>query len=58
MLTWITIPTASSTDLFASVGVFVGDLWPLLAVAMGVPLAFYIIKQVIALVPKGRSRTS
>jgi hypothetical protein len=54
MLSYITIPTASSTDLFASVGVLGADLWVLLAIAMGVPLAFYIIRRVISLVPKGR----
>ena len=58
MLTYITIPTASSTDLFASVGTLTSDLWVLLAIAMGVPLAFYILRQVISLVPKGRGRAS
>jgi hypothetical protein len=54
MLSFITIPTASSSDLFASVGALVGDLWVLLALAMGVPLAFYIIRRVVALMPKGK----
>jgi hypothetical protein len=52
----ITLPGGASTDLFASVGTLVTDLWVLIAVAIGVPLAFYIIKQVIALVPKSRAR--
>lgn len=54
MFSYITLPTSSSTDIFASVGYLVGDLWVLLAIAMGVPLAFYIIRRVIALMPKGR----
>jgi hypothetical protein len=54
MLSYITIPTASSSDLFASLGTLTTDLWVLIAVALGVPLAFYIIRRVIALMPKGR----
>ena len=54
MFSYITIPTSSSTDLFSAVGTLVGDLWVLIAVAIGVPLAFYIINRVIGLLPKGR----
>ncbi len=54
MLTYLVIPTASSTDLLAAVGGLVGDLWVLLAIAMGLPLAFYILRRVIGLMPKGR----
>ena len=54
MLTYITIPTASSTDLFAAVGQLTTDLWVIIAIAIGVPMGFYIIKQVIALLPRGR----
>ena len=54
MLTLVTLPTASSTDLLANVGVLFSDLWVIIALAIGIPLAFYIIKRVIALVPKGR----
>jgi hypothetical protein len=54
MFSYITIPTASSSDLFAAAGTLVGDLWVLIAVAIGVPLAFYIIKRVVGLLPKGR----
>jgi hypothetical protein len=56
MLTYITLPSTAPTDVFAAVGTLTTDLWVLLAIAMGVPLAFYIIKQVIALVPKSRGR--
>jgi hypothetical protein len=54
MLTYITIPTASSSDLFAAVGTLTTDLWVLIAIAIGLPIAFYIIRKVIGLMPKGR----
>ena len=54
MLSYITIPTGSSTDLFAAAGQITTDLWVLLAIALGVPLAFYVIRRVIALMPTGR----
>jgi hypothetical protein len=54
MLSIVTLPTASSTDLLANVGVLFTDLWVMIALAVGIPLAFYIIKRVIALVPKGK----
>jgi hypothetical protein len=54
MLTLVSLPSASSTDLLANVGVLFSDLWVIIALAIGVPLAFYVIKRVIALVPKGR----
>ena len=56
MLTYITLPTSAPTDVFAAVGSLTTDLWVILAVAMGVPLAFYILRQVISLVPKSRGR--
>jgi len=56
MLTIITLPGTVETDLFATAGSLVTDLWVLIAIAIGVPLAFYIIRQVIGLVPKARAR--
>ncbi len=56
MLTYITIPTSAPTDLFAAVGTLTTDLWVVIAVAIGVPLAFYIIKRVIGLMPKAGAR--
>jgi len=52
--TILTIQTASSTDMLANVGVLFTDLWVVIALAVGIPLAFYVIKRVIALVPKGK----
>lgn len=51
----ITIPSASTTELTAYVGTLAGDLWPLIALAIGVPLAFYVIGKVISMV-RGRTK--
>ncbi len=48
-ISYLSIPVASSTDLFSAVGNMVSDLWSLISIAMGVPLAFYVIPKVIAL---------
>ena len=56
MFSFITIPSGAQTDLLASAGTLVTDLWLIIALAIGVPLAFYIIRQVIGLAPKGRAR--
>jgi hypothetical protein len=46
------VPMASSSEMLASVGTLGTDLWILLALAMGVPLGFYITKNFITLTPK------
>lgn len=52
--------TTTATEVLASVGQTSGDvftdLWPYLAFAAGIPLAFYLIKQVIALIPKAHAK--
>ena len=58
MLTMITLPGTASADVLEAVGTLTTDLWVVIAIAIGVPLAFYIIKRVIGLVPKGASRRS
>lgn len=50
----ITLPAGSSTDLLAYAGSLFTDLWVLIAIAIGVPLAFYVIRKVISLIPKGK----
>lgn len=56
---------ARATELFAlpegfaaSATAYIGDTieatWELLVIAIGVPLAFYVIGRVIGLIPKGR----
>lgn len=47
----LTINAASSTDVFAAVGTLTTDLWVLLAIAMGLPLAFFVITGVIEFLP-------
>jgi len=53
--TFITLPASTTEDLMAYVGGFFGDLWVLVALAIGIPLAFYVISRVIGLI---RTRTS
>ena len=55
LATFITLPVGAVDELMAYVGGFFGDMWALIALAIGVPLAFYIISRVIGLV---RTRTS
>lgn len=52
---FITLPVDAVDSLMAYVGGFFGDLWVLIALAIGVPLAFYIISRVVGLI---RTRTS
>jgi hypothetical protein len=53
-MNYFEIPTTTPTDLMAYVGGIFSDVWLVVALAIGVPLAFYVIRKVIALVPKGR----
>jgi len=53
----LTVPASSSADLLAFAGALFTDLWPLLLIAIGIPLAFYIIGRVISTAKVGtRSR--
>jgi len=51
----VTIPATATTDLLAYVGQLFTDTWPLIALAIGVPLGFYIIARTIGLI---RTRTA
>lgn len=51
----IVIPASGTADLLAYVGQLFTDVWPLVALAIGIPLAFYVISRAIGLV---RSRTA
>lgn len=44
------VPMASSSDMVASVGTLFTDLWVLISIVAGLPLAFYVIRRVIMLV--------
>lgn len=52
------VPTSTAPSLTAIVGDQLADPGTLavIALAVGVPLAFYIIHQLIGLVPKGRAK--
>jgi hypothetical protein len=48
----ISLPESAGTDLFASLGQLVSDLWVLIALAIAAPLAFYAIQKIIDLIAK------
>lgn len=48
----ITLPETAVTDLTAMIGTMTTDLWVVIALIIGLPLAFYVIKKVIGLFPK------
>jgi len=53
-LTVVTLPVDATAQLLGQTGELFTDLFPIIALAIGVPLAFFIIRRAIALVPKGR----
>ena len=42
---------SSTSDVMASAGTLFSDLWVIIVLAIGIPLAFYIIKRIIKLAP-------
>ncbi len=57
MFTYVALPSSAPTDLFGATGTLLTDLWPLLALCIGVPLAFWIIEIIINLIA-GRRETA
>jgi hypothetical protein len=47
-----TLPVTAVADITAEAGAIITDSWELIALAVGIPLGFYIIKKVIGLLPK------
>lgn len=47
-----TLPVAAVADISGYVGDLITDNWAVIALVVGVPFAFYVIKKLIALVPK------
>jgi flagellar biogenesis protein FliO len=45
----ITLPETAITDLTAQVGTIFTDLWLVIALVIGLPLAFYVIKKIISM---------
>lgn len=48
----ITLPETAVTDVTANISTLTSDLWVVIALVIGIPLAFYVIKKVIGLFPK------
>jgi hypothetical protein len=49
--TVFSVPSASSSDITASIGSLLVDSWVILVLVIGLPLAFYIIQRTIKIVP-------
>ncbi|MHA1297367.1 MAG: hypothetical protein ACTSPH_12270 [Promethearchaeota archaeon] len=48
----ITIPASATSDLLASVSGLISDFWVLIALAISIPLFFYVVKKIAGLFPK------
>jgi hypothetical protein len=48
--TYITLPETAVADLTGYAGAIFTDIWTVVALVIGIPLAFYVIRKVIALV--------
>ena len=48
--TYITLPVDAVADLTGYAGGLFTDLWVIIALVIGIPLAFYVIRKVISLV--------
>jgi len=54
MLSLVTLPSTAVASTTEYITTIITDLWVFIAIAIGVPLAFYVIKKIIAMIPKGR----
>ena len=48
----ITLPVNAIADLTGNAGQIMTDVWVLVALAIGIPLGFYIIRKIVSLIPK------
>jgi hypothetical protein len=46
------LPNTAVADLTGNASQIMTDIWVLIALAVGIPLGFYIIRKVIGLIPK------
>jgi len=53
MLSFITVPETALADVMEATGTLFTDAWALIAIAIGIPVAFYVIRRVVALVRGG-----
>jgi len=51
-LSLFTLPEGAVSSTTAYIGDLIGDLGPLVWLAIGVPLGFYVIRKVVSLIPK------
>lgn len=51
----ITLPSGVEDKLLGYAGTLFTDLWVLIAIAIGLPIAFYVINKVISMV-RGRTK--
>ena len=50
MLSFITVPETALADVMEATGTLFTDAWTLIALAIGLPVAFYVIRRLVALV--------
>ena len=50
MLSFIVLPSTAPTDLFAATGALLSDIWGIIALAIGIPLAFFLMEIIINLI--------
>ena len=48
--TYVDVPVTAVADLTAYAGTLFTDLWIVIALVIGIPLAFYVIRKVVGLV--------
>ena len=48
----ITLPTSTVADIFAQAQYIFTDFWPLISLAIGLPVGFWVVRKVISLLPK------
>ena len=53
MLTLFTLPVDALASSTAYIGDLVTDAWPFVALAIGIPLAFYVVRKLISLARGG-----
>jgi len=53
MLSFITVPETALADIMEATGTLFTDAWVLIAIAIGIPVAFYVIRRVVAIVRGG-----
>lgn len=53
MLSFITVPSTALADVMSATGTLFADLWVLIAIAIGIPVAFYVIRRTVSFVRGG-----